>query len=168
MAGRAVLDSIIEESGYKTGDPVIRGVRLRLHPGDSLLVVGESGSGKTTLLLSIIGALKNLLNGYTRGVSRVSGVDVLDPREFPRVAGKVGIVLQDPEKQIAMPTPFDEVSFTLENLGFGDEEVRERSMEYLRYFGLEAKAFAPVEELSGGEKRRVTLAASLAHSPDLL
>ena len=163
-----ILEFDIEESGYREGAPVVRGAKASLPPGEVALLAGPSGSGKTTLILSMTGVVKNLLNGYTKGFSVIAGINALDPREFPLVAREVGIVLQDPEKQIAMPTPLDEVSFTLENLGYSEEEALERSMAYLKAFGLEGKELVQVEDLSGGEKRRLTLAASLAHDPGVL
>lgn len=161
-----LLESFIEEAGYPNGRRVIRGVGLGLDEGRTILVTGASGSGKTTLLLAVTGVLNNLLGGFVRGYSMIKGVDSLDPRGFTRVPRMVGVVLQDPDKQIAMPTPFDEVAFTLENLGFDGLESRVRAS--LEEFGLWGKAFHRVDDLSGGEKRRLTMAAAVAHEPDIL
>ncbi len=162
-----LLEARIEEAGYR-GKPVLRDVELSLGEGEKLLIVGSSGSGKTTILLSASGVLDNLLEGYTRGKVSLAGLNPLDPDGFTRVPSKAGFVLQDPDKQLAMPTPLDEVMFTLENLGWSEEEARKRAVEVLAEMGLKGLELVPVENLSGGQKRRLTLAASLAHDPVIL
>ncbi|MEB3862249.1 MAG: ATP-binding cassette domain-containing protein [Desulfurococcales archaeon] len=162
-----LLEARIEEAGY--GDKqVLREVELSLAEGERLLIVGSSGSGKTTLLLSVSGVLDNLLEGYTRGKVSLAGLNPLEPEGFRKVPSKAGFVLQDPDKQLAMPTPLDEVMFTLENLGWSEEEARKRALEVLAEMGLKGLELVPVENLSGGQKRRLTLAASLAHNPVIL
>lgn len=167
MAMATLLSINVDEAGYRDGRPVIRRIHgVEMGPGDRLLVAGPSGSGKTTLLLTATGVLTNLLGGYVRGSVNLAGLDPLSHRGFNGVPRHVGVVLQDPDRQIAMPTPYDEVIFAAENLGVSDPE--EAAWRQLESFGLEAKAFDPVEHLSGGEKRRLTLAAGLVHEPSIL
>ncbi len=146
----------------------MRGVELRLDAGDVAVAAGPSGSGKTTLILAVSGALSNLLGGRVDGGVRLSGVDPLSPEGFKEVPRVLGVVLQDPDKQIAMPTPLDEVAFTLENLGYPSGEAEERALEALERFGLAGKVLDPVEALSGGEKRRLTLAAASVVEPSVV
>jgi len=162
----AAVEAVIGEARYSAGYRALEDVALTVARGGRVLVAGASGSGKTTLLLALTGVLVNLLGGSVRGRIRVAGVDPLEPEGFRAVPRLVGVVLQDPERQIAMPTPLDEVLFALENLGFPDAE--ERAWRSLEAFGLAGKARVWVEALSGGEKRRLTLAAGTAHEPEVL
>ena len=163
MAG---VEARVAEARYSGGFKALEDVAVSVSEGRRLLVAGASGSGKTTLLLAITGVLVNLLGGSVEGRVRLGPVDPLSPEGFLRVPRLVGVILQDPERQIAMPTPLDEVLFTLENLGFPDAEAR--AWRSLEAFGLSRKALAWVETLSGGEKRRLTLAAGTAHDPEVL
>ncbi len=156
------LEARISGAGYG-GTRILKGVSLRVGEGEVLAVVGRSGAGKTTLMLSVTGVLDHLMEGWTEGEVRLGNLDPLGEgfREVPR---KVGIVLQDPDRQIAMPYVIDEVAFTLRNLGL----PQHRAWSALLRFGLAHKAYAETESLSGGEKRRLTLAASLVHDPEIL
>lgn len=157
---------MIRRAGYRLDKTVINDIKFSLSGGELLLVVGPSGSGKTTLLLAMTGVLNNLLNGFVEGYVDLSGVNPLTPEDFPKVPKVVGVVLQDPEKQLSMPTPIDEVAFTLENLGFkGFEELL---LSTLGRVGLLNKATTPTEYLSGGEKKRLCIAASIIHNPKLV
>lgn len=156
----------IREAGYRRGKAVLRGVSFTLSGGELLLVLGPSGSGKSTLILAVTGVLSNLLNGYVEGSVDLFGVDPLAPQGFSEVPRLVGVVLQDPEKQLVMPTPVDEVLFTMENLGLPGG--REAALKALEAVGLGGKADTPIEHLSGGEKKRLCLAASLVHDPKLV
>ncbi|MEM1982386.1 MAG: ATP-binding cassette domain-containing protein [Sulfolobales archaeon] len=162
----SLLDVKVLKAGYREGIPVIKNLNFSLSNGELLLVVGPSGSGKTSLILTITGVITNLLNGFVEGVVDLYGVNPLSSEGFIEVAKLVGVVLQDPEKQLAMPTPIDEVSFTLENLGFN--VTPEFIMNSLRNVGLESKAYTPTEHLSGGEKKRLCIAASIVHKPKLV
>ncbi|MEB3760846.1 MAG: ATP-binding cassette domain-containing protein [Desulfurococcales archaeon] len=162
------LDFYALEAGYKENKAVLRDVKLSSRRGERILLVGASGSGKTTVFLALTGVLVRLLGGWLRGYSRVMGFDVYTEegsRILPRL---LGIVLQDPDKQLSMITPLDEVMFTLENLGYPEEEARKRAIAVLEKFGLKEKMMMDSALLSGGEKRRLTLAASIVHSPKLL
>ncbi len=161
-----LVEATIREAGYNK--PVIRDIKLALDDGQAIMVVGPSGSGKTTILLALTGVLKFLLRGYVKGSITIAGVNPLDLRGFKDIPRLVGVALQDPDRQLAMPTPLDEIMFTLENIGYDSNEARRRAFEVLNEFGLKGKALHPSENLSGGEKRRLTFAAGIAHNPRLL
>ncbi|MEO3994061.1 MAG: ATP-binding cassette domain-containing protein [Desulfurococcaceae archaeon TW002] len=153
----------VEAAGYNAGDAVLRGIRFEGSEGELILIGGASGSGKTTLLLAISGVLSSLLGGWINGSVLIKDEDVL--KSSLAVSRLLGLVLQDPEKQVLMPTPLDEVLFTLENLGFGKDEALARATELLGRFGLLSKRLDHVETLSGGEKRRLSLASAISHKP---
>ncbi len=161
-----LVDVKVDRARYRNSLFTLRNISLRLGEGESILLVGSSGCGKTTFLLSMTGVLNNLLEGEVEGYSRIGQIDLLEPDGFREVARFVGVVLQDPDKQIAMPTPYDEVSFVLENLGF--DNVEEKTFKILGVFGLSSKAFTSIEKLSGGEKRRLTIASAIVHDPPVI
>jgi len=155
-----MLSIRIEEAGYRDR-PVLRGLSLRVD-GEKILVAGASGSGKTTLFLAVTGVLSHLLSGYVEGEVDISGYNPLE-EGLEGVAERIGIVLQDPERQLAMPVVRDEVLFTLENLGLESDMGYVESL--LSRFGLGGMGDRHVEDLSGGEKRRLTMLTAVAHSP---
>ena len=163
-----MLDTLINEAGYRAGDIVLRDIAFRVSKGESILITGPSGSGKTTLLLALTGVLTNLLDGYLDGQVRIDGVDPISPDGFTYIPRYIGVVLQDPEKQLAMPKVLDEVLFTLENLGYEGDAAYEIAREYLEDMDLWSKRDSHVEDLSGGEKRRLTIASALAHNPMII
>jgi energy-coupling factor transporter ATP-binding protein EcfA2 len=156
----------VRSAGYRVGEAVLRETGFDGGEGELIFVGGASGSGKTTLLLTISGILSSLLGGWVDGSVFIGGEDLL--RGDSPASRLVGLVLQDPEKQVLMPTPLDEVLFTLENLGFDESEALTRATELLRSFGLFDKRLDHVETLSGGEKRRLSLASAVSHKPYLV
>lgn len=156
----------VRAAGYKVGEAVLKRVDFTCDEGELVVVGGASGSGKTTLLLTISGVISSLLGGWVDGSVLIKNVDVL--KADLAVSKFIGLMLQDPEKQVLMPTPLDEVLFTLENLGFSEEDALARATELLKRFGLFDKRFNHVETLSGGDKRRLSLASAISHMPYLV
>jgi len=125
-------------------------------------IVGANGAGKSTLLLH--------LNGYlapTTGSVRI-GDFPLTKETLKRVRRTVGMVFQDPEDQLFMPTVYDDVAFGPLNLGLTPKDVDVRVMEALATVGAEHLKNRPPYKLSGGEKRAVSIATVLSMSPDIL
>ncbi len=158
----------LSEVGYNRNSPLLKNIFIDDVEGKKILVTGPSGSGKTTFILAITGVLSNLLDGYVKGSINFLNLNPLVYEDFIRLPSKVGVVLQDPDKQLAMPRALDELIFTLENLGYSPYESDRLAMEYLKLVGLWDKRFKHIEDLSGGEKRRLTIASALAHNPDVL
>ncbi len=163
-----LLKYSIRGAGYGEGPAIIEDVSADLGEGGLLVLAGPSGSGKTTTLLAITGVLNNLLYGWVEGESWIAGINPVSPEGFDEIPTRIGAVLQDPDKQLAMPTPYSEVAFTLENLGYPEHIIREKTVEMLERLGLRNKMYAHVEDLSGGEKRRLTFASAVIHDPPLL
>ncbi len=139
----------------------MKGVDLTISDGEFLLICGPNGSGKTTLIRLICGLLKP-----TAGSVCVNGLDPIhDSREVRR---SVGMVFQDPESQIVGETVKEDVAFGPENLGLPLEEIAERVDWSLRVMGLKDLSEKPCYLLSGGEKRRLTIAGVLAMKPKVI
>lgn len=147
---------------YPDGTRVLRGVSFRITHGESVAIVGANGSGKSTLLLH--------LNGYltaTSGSIRI-GDSPLVRESLQSVRRAVGLVFQDPDDQLFMPTVFDDVAFGPLNMGLPAQDVREKVDSALARVGAAHLAQRPPYRLSGGEKRAVAIAAVLSMSPDIL
>lgn len=147
---------------YPDGTLALDGVSFRILHGESVALVGENGAGKSTLLLH--------LNGYLspeRGYVRI-GDALLGPGSQNRIRRNVGMVFQNPDDQLFMPTVYDDVAFGPLNLGLGREEVENRVTETLERVGAGHLKKRPPYKLSQGEKRAVSIAAVLAMSPDIL
>jgi cobalt/nickel transport system ATP-binding protein len=144
---------------YPDGTPALRGVDLTIAPGERVAVLGPNGAGKTTLALAACGGLDDVA-----GVVRVGG-SVLERRELRR---RVGIVFQDPDDQLFMPTVEADVAFGPAKQGLRGEELRARVASALD--AVRATELAPraPHSLSAGERRRVAIAGVLACRPDVL
>ena len=147
---------------YPDGTPALRGVDLRILPGESVAVVGANGAGKSTLLLHLNGLL---LPGT--GDVHIGGLAVTRAT-LPQVRRAVGFVFQDADDQLFMPTVQDDVAFGPSNLGLSAQEVQTRVRAALESVGAAHLAARAPYRLSGGEKRVVAIAGVLAMAPSIL
>jgi cobalt/nickel transport system ATP-binding protein len=147
---------------YPDGAAAVRGISFRIHHGESVAVVGANGAGKSTLLLHLNGALTP-----QRGTVRI-GDFPFTKATLRDIRRTVGMIFQDPDDQLFMPTVFEDVAFGPLNLGLPPEEVEQRVLASLARVGVEHLRDRPPYKLSGGEKRAVSIAAVLAMSPDIL
>jgi energy-coupling factor transporter ATP-binding protein EcfA2 len=139
----------------------LKGIDFTLPDGEFLLICGPNGSGKTTLIRLICGLLKP-----TAGSIRINGLD--GPYTSQEVRRLVGMVFQDPDSQIVGETVKEDVAFGPENLGLSPEEIAQRVDWALRVMGLADLSEKPCYLLSGGEKRRLSIAGVLAMKPQVI
>ena len=147
---------------YPDNTVALNGVSFRIHHGEAAAIIGANGAGKSTLLLHLNGFL-----APTTGQVRV-GDFPLTKETLPEVRRTVGMVFQDPDDQLFMPTVYDDVAFGPLNLGLCCEEVETRVKESLARVGAEHLQGKPPYRLSGGEKKRVAIATVLAMTPSIL
>lgn len=147
---------------YPDGTPGLNGVSFRITHGESVALVGANGAGKSTLLLHLNGCLT-----ATRGQVRI-GDFPLTRKNLKAVRRSVGMVFQDPDDQLFMPTVFDDVAFGPLNLGLAGDEVERKVIQALETVGIPHLRQRPPYKLSGGEKRAAAIATVLAMSPDIL
>jgi cobalt/nickel transport system ATP-binding protein len=146
---------------YPNGVPGLAGIDLHVAHGERVAIIGPNGAGKTTLMLH----LNALLTG--KGELEVAGLrvghdDVRDLR------ARVGLVFQDPDDQLFMPTVREDVAFGPLNAGCSRIEVEERIREALAAVRMTEFADRAPHQLSLGQKRRVAIATVLAMRPSLL
>lgn len=147
---------------YPDGTEALGGVDLTLGAGEKVALLGPNGAGKTTLLLALIGILM-----AQAGEVVVGGV-TLTPDSLIEVRRRIGIVFQDPDDQLFMPSVARDVAFGPANLGLEAEEVERRTRRALAAVGLEGFGGRAPHHLSGGEARRAALATVLAMDPEVL
>ena len=146
---------------YEDGTAALRGINFQLHPGERVILFGGNGSGKTTFVLH--------LNGLLRGEGRIEicGLPV-NNNNLAAVRSKIGMVFQDPEDQLFMPTVLEDVCFGVLNQGHPEELARAKALSCLERVGMRPAAGKAPYHLSSGEKRRVALAGVLAMEPEIL
>jgi energy-coupling factor transport system ATP-binding protein len=140
----------------------LRGLDLRIEPGERVLLLGPSGAGKSTLLAALAGLLDPSDAGEPEGEV------LLDGRPARQARARAGLVLQDPEAALVMGRAGDDVAFGLENRGVPTDEIWVRVDEALRAVGFPYPRDTATGALSGGEQQRLALAGILALRPGLL
>jgi len=146
---------------YPDGTHALKGINLTIQNGEFLLICGPNGSGKTTLIRLISGLFKP-----TSGSIHVNGLNTLN--ESKQVRGLMGMVFQDPDSQIVGETVREDVTFGPENLGLSQNEIDTRVGWALQVMGLKDLSEKPCYLLSGGEKRRLSIAGVLAMRPQVI
>jgi cobalt/nickel transport system ATP-binding protein len=152
---------------YPDGHQALFGVDLVVQPGERVAVLGPNGAGKTTLLLHLNGILGPAAGSNAVGAVRVGGVTV-SKQTVGDVRRRVGLVFQDPDDQLFMPTVRDDVAFGPTNLGLRGEDLDARVRQALEAVGMAAFADRPPHHLSFGQRRRVAVATVLAMDCEVL
>jgi len=146
---------------YDDGTLALRGVDFELFARETVALLGANGSGKTTFVLNLIGLLAG--HGHIEVCGMQPGKDTL-----PGIRRKVGLVFQDSDTQLFMPTVLEDVAFGLLNAGIEPEAARARATEALAHTGMMDAAQKAPYHLSAGQKKRVAIAGILAMQPEIL
>lgn len=146
---------------FSDGSLGLEDIHLNIRKGSFVVLAGRNGSGKTTLMRHFNG-----LQLPTEGEVRVDGLAV--SRNVTAARQKVGMVFQDTDSQIVGDTVFEDIAFGPENLKLGREEINRRVERALKAVGLSERAGDRPHLLSGGQKRRLTIAGILAMDPAIL
>lgn len=146
---------------YSDGTHALRGVDLNVAAGDKVGLIGPNGSGKSTLLLCLAGLLKG------NGTVRVDG-ETLDASQLKSLRRRVGLVFQNPDDQLFMPTLADDLAFGPINLGLGPDEVQQRVGDVASQFDMSHMLDRAPHHLSQGQMHVGAIASVLAMRPALL
>jgi len=162
MTRPASLDMRSVAYAYPDGHQALFGVNLRIAHGERVALLGPNGAGKTTLVLHLNGILT-----AGAGSVEVGGLPVAK-EHFAEVRRRVGIVFQDPDDQLFMPTVAEDVAFGPANLGLRGAELANRVDEALAAVGMGEFGDRAPHHLSFGQRRRVAVATVLAMRPEIL
>ncbi len=147
---------------YPGGAPALQDVSFRITHGEAVALVGANGAGKSTLLLHLNGCLMPASGEVRIGDAPLTRATLAAARRA------VGLVFQDPDDQLFMPTVFEDVAFGPLNAGLPPGEAERRARAALERVGLAGLGDRPPYRLSAGEKRAVAIATVLAMAPDIL
>ena len=147
---------------YPDGTIALKDVSFRVLHGESVGVIGANGAGKSTLLLHLNGTLT-----ATSG-EIIIGDDMLSKETLATIRRTVGMVFQDPDDQLFMPTVYDDIAFGPINLGLSRETIQARVDQALSRVEAVELRDKPPYHLSSGEKKRVAIATVLAMLPEIL
>ena len=150
---------------YPDGNQALYGVNLSINQGERVALLGPNGAGKTTLVLHLNGIIPTM-----QGQVRVAGelVDSKNAESIKSIRHKVGIVFQDPDDQLFMPTVGQDVAFGPYNAGLSGLELEKAVKEALELVGMSEFIDRPPHHLSFGQRRRVAVATVLAMKPEIL
>ena len=146
---------------YPDGTVAVDGLDLTVADGERVALIGANGAGKTSLLLALVGVLPHT------GTVTVDGV-TLDKHTLGEIRARVGMVFQNPDDQLFMPTIGEDVAFGPRNQGLPEDEVARRVTDALAQLGIGHLRERTALKLSGGEKRMAALATVLAMAPAAL
>ena len=147
---------------YPDGYKALNEISFNLEEGDSLGILGPNGAGKTTLILHLNGIL-----GEMDGSIKLNNLEFVEDN-LAEIRKTVGVVFQDPDDQLFMPTVLEDVMFGPKNFGFSEEASRENAEEALKMVGMNDYQEKAPHHLSFGQKRKVAIASVLASKPQLL
>lgn len=147
---------------YGNEKEALKNINLDIYQGEKIAVLGSNGAGKSTFFLNINGVLNS-----SKGSIIYKG-KVITKKDLNELRKNVGIVFQDADNQIIASTVLGEVSFGPMNLKLSKEEVKNRVYEAMEYMNITDFKGRPPHYLSGGEKKRVSIADIIAMKPEII
>ncbi len=149
---------------YDDGTEALKGIDLQVRRGEKLAIMGANGSGKSTLFLTLNGIHKP-----SKGNVLYNNVPVDYSRKgLLALRKKIGIVFQDPDNQLFSASVTQEISFGALNLGLSEKEARERVEKVIEELNITSFRDKPTHFLSGGQKKRVSIADILVMDPEII
>jgi cobalt/nickel transport system ATP-binding protein len=149
--------------GYPNGNQVLEGLNIRLEEGDKIGLLGENGTGKTTLFHVILGLLKP-----NKGEIYIFGKRRKTEQDFKEIRRVIGLLFQDSDDQLFCPSVIEDVAFGPLNMGMNHQEATDRAEQTLDELGISHLRNRIPYQLSGGEKRLVSMATILSMRPEII
>lgn len=147
---------------YADGTRAIDTVHFSIEAGENVALIGANGAGKTSLLLALVGVLQAKYGEIQIGET------IVEKKNLREVRSRIGMVFQNPDDQLFMPSIYEDVAFGPRSYAYGEAETTERVKNALSRLGIEHIAKRSPLKLSSGEKRLAAIATVLAMSPDIL
>lgn len=150
---------------YPDGNQALFGVNLTVEKGERVALLGPNGAGKTTLVMHLNG-----IHAAQKGEVKIAGttINAGNKANLKKIRAQVGIVFQDPDDQLFMPTVREDIAFGPYNMGFRGAELDRIVNEALEQVGMSDFADRAPHHLSFGQRRRVAVAGVLAMKPEIL
>ena len=153
----------VENLRVKYGNiEALHGISFHVDKGEIVALIGANGAGKSTLLAILCGLLLP-----TSGTVTIDGVS-LNKASLALIRNMIGMVFQNPDDQLFMPTVLDDVAFGLQNRGYSPEHIEQKVQSTLQHLEIEHLAKRAPYQLSGGEKRSAAIATVLVMDPHML
>jgi len=149
-------------AGYNMSADILHNLNISIHEGECVAIVGKNGAGKSSLLVTLVGIVA--ING---GNIKVCGLD-MTKANLPEIRKRAGLVFQNPDDQLFMPTVYDDIAFGPRNYGSSEDIVKSTVLKISSQFEITKLLQRNAYRLSGGEKRLAALAAVLVMQPQLL
>ncbi len=149
---------------YPDGTQALREINLSIKAGERVALIGANGSGKSTLQLHLNGII------LPQEGQIMIGEWLVSPQHLQEIRNFVGLVFQNPDNQLFMPTVWEDVAFGPMNLGLRDMELKKRVLQAMAAVDIDPEWYGPrnTDNLSGGEKKRIAIAGVLAMNPQVL
>ncbi len=147
---------------YPCGNEAVKGLSFDVDKGERVALVGANGAGKSTLLLSLMGVIE-----LKSGEAEVAGI-MLEKKSLPELRRRVGMVFQNPDDQLFMPSIYDDLAFGPRNAGLTEDEVDSRVNSTLETLNATQLTDKMPHRLSGGEKRLAALGSVLTMRPKVM
>ena len=154
---------------YAYGKEVaLRYINLNIQKGESVIIQGPNGCGKSTLIKLLNGIIFPMEGSYTYQGHEITEKTLKDPRFAKWFHQQMGYVFQNADTQLFCGSVEEEIAFGPTQMGLSEEEIKQRTEDCLKLFGIEKLRERPPYHLSGGEKRKVSLACILSMNPEVL
>ena len=147
---------------YPDGTSAVDSVSFSIEAGDNVALIGANGAGKTSLLLALVGVLQS-----SAGEIRISDT-ALNKKSLREIRSRIGMVFQNPDDQLFMPTIFEDVAFGPRSFGYNETDTAGHVKTALSQLGIEHLETRSPLKLSCGEKRLAAIATVVAMNPDFL
>lgn len=149
---------------YNSSDKTyaLHDINFSVQTGERVALIGANGAGKSTLLLGLCGVL-----APSSGEISIKNI-ILDKKNLHELRRELGMIFQNPDEQLFMPTIYDDVAFGARNYGFPEEEIKVKMENLLEQLDILRLKDRMSHKLSGGEKRLAALAGVLMTDPSVL
>ena len=146
----------------------LRYINLNIQKGESVIIQGPNGCGKSTLIKLLNGIIFPMEGSYTYQGHEITEKTLKDNRFAKWFHQQMGYVFQNADTQLFCGSVEEEIAFGPTQMGLSEEEIKQRTEDCLKLFGIEKLRERPPYHLSGGEKRKVSLACILSMNPEVL